>query len=152
MCEVSDNKFQEKGDRIISKSQLTLIDLEDNCEALVIRTVPNEADKRSKNYSDTNPPYIAPEGLSYLRNSGIKHLLIDLPSVDREVDGGLLKAHHAFWFGERSDDSECTITEMVYIENAIKDGTYLLNLQTAPFENDATPSRPLLFKLSKHAH
>lgn len=28
-----------------------------------------------------------------------------------------------------------------------KDGLYLLNLQVAPFENDAAPSRPLIFPL-----
>jgi hypothetical protein len=37
-----------------------------------------------------------------------------------------------------------TITELVYVKDEIPDGRYDLNLQTAPFVNDATPSRPLL--------
>ena len=42
-----------------------------------------------------------------------------------------------------------TITELAYISNDIKDGSYLLNLQIAPFENDASPSRPILFKVRR---
>jgi hypothetical protein len=41
-----------------------------------------------------------------------------------------------------------TITELIYVPNAVEDGRYLLNLQIAPFAADASPSRPLLFKYS----
>ena len=90
--------------------------------------------------------------MQFLVDQGVKHLLIDLPSVDREVDKGVLASHHIFWkVGEGYKKSEkredCTITEMVFINSKIKDGLYLLNLQTAPLELDATPSRPTLFKL-----
>ena len=76
---------------------------------------------------------------------GVKHLLIDLPSVDRESDGGVLAFHHAFWEVPNNPNHERTITEMVYVPTEIKDGNYLLNLQMAPFENDASPSRPVLY-------
>jgi hypothetical protein len=33
------------------------------------------------------------------------------------------------------------------VPNDIDDGTYFLNLQIAPFENDATPSKPILYKI-----
>ena len=43
-----------------------------------------------KNYSNTNPPYLTKEAMQYIVQKGIKHLLIDLPSVDRENDHGEL--------------------------------------------------------------
>jgi kynurenine formamidase len=91
---------------------------------------------------------LEPEALTLMRSKGIKHLMLDLPSVDREVDGGRLQAHHAFWKSGFKDDDSCTITEMIFVPDQVADGAYLLNLQTAPFENDATPSRPVLFKLN----
>ena len=42
---------------------------------------------------------------------------------------------------------EKTITEMIYVPNEISDGLYVLNLQIAPFENDASPSKPVLYKV-----
>ena len=79
---------------------------------------------------------------------GIDHLLIDLPSVDKESDGGKLLAHHAFWQYPFNTKTERTITEMIYVPNTIYDGTYLLNIQIASFENDASPSKPLLFQMN----
>jgi len=118
-------------------------------EAIVIRTLPNTLSKLSTNYSNSNPPYITSEAMQLLVDFGIKHLLIDLPSVDKEQDGGALAAHHIFW--QYPDDTrlDATITEFVFVDNEIPDGVYLLNLQVAPFENDASPSRPLLFPLQK---
>jgi hypothetical protein len=36
---------------------------------------------------------------------------------------------------------------MIYVEDAISDGSYILNLQIASFENDASPSKPILYKI-----
>jgi hypothetical protein len=83
----------------------------------------------------------------FLRKLGVKHLLIDLPSVDREKDEGELKAHKAFWDVDGNIRMDATITEMIYVPHKIEDGRYLLNLQIAPFENDATPSKPVLYKI-----
>ena len=44
---------------------------------------------------------------------------------------------------------DATITEFIYVTNEIFDGDYLLNLQFAPFENDAAPSRPVLIRIIK---
>jgi len=87
------------------------------------------------------------EAIQLLVKKGIKHLLVDLPSVDREEDGGELKAHKAFWNFNDKVRKDATITELIYVPNKVKDGTYLLNLQIAPFENDATPSKPILYKI-----
>ncbi|MDI9313030.1 MAG: cyclase family protein [Limnohabitans sp.] len=122
-------------------------------EAIVIRTLPNSEDKKSKNYSHTNPPYLTEEAILFIVEKGVKHLLIDQPSVDREEDEGRLVAHKAFWnvkdVNNLNPDArmDCTITEMVYVDDSIKDGTYLLNLQIASFENDASPSKPVLYPL-----
>ena len=89
----------------------------------------------------------------YLRESGIQHLLIDLPSVDKEKDEGKLLAHKAFWnvtdVNTLNSDArvEATITEMIHVPDAIPDGSYLLNLQIASFENDASPSKPVLYSM-----
>jgi len=88
-----------------------------------------------------------------MRKIGIQHLLIDLPSVDREEDEGKLLAHKAFWnvkdVTNLNEDARlnCTITEMIYVDNSVSDGRYLLNLQIASFENDASPSKPILYTI-----
>lgn len=115
-------------------------------EAIIIRTIPNSIEKQSKTYSSTNPPYLEEQAALWLRESGVRHLLIDLPSVDREEDGGKLLSHHAFWNYPSAIRTEATITELIFVPDELQDGLYFMNLQTAPFENDATPSRPLLFK------
>ncbi len=78
---------------------------------------------------------------------GIKHLLIDQPSVDKEEDGGALAAHKAFWNIPKNPELHATITELIFVPDEVEDGLYLLNLQVAPMENDAAPSRPVLFQL-----
>jgi kynurenine formamidase len=124
-----------------------------NIEALIVRTLPNLDSKKSKNYSNTNPPYLLEEAAIYIKELGIQHLLIDLPSVDREEDEGKLLAHKAFWnvtdVENLNKDARlnCTITEMIFVENEIQDGSYILNLQIASFENDASPSKPILYKI-----
>ena len=122
-------------------------------EALIIRTLPNLEEKKHKNYSHTNPPYLSEEAAIFIREIGIKHLLIDLPSLDREEDEGKLLAHKAFWNVKNvtnlNDDArlDCTITEMIFVPNEIPDGSYILNIQIASFENDASPSKPILYKI-----
>ena len=101
----------------------------------------------NRKYSHTNPPYLAEDAAHYLREKGVLHMLIDLPSVDKEKDDGKLAAHKAFWHLQGVPRKEATITEFVYVDNSILDGCYMLNLQVAPFENDASPSRPVLFRI-----
>ena len=115
-------------------------------EALVIRTLPNISEKKTMKYSNTNWPYLEEEAANYIREIGVSHLLIDLPSVDKEKDDGKLLAHKAFWNFPNSTRFDATITEFIYVPDHIEDGSYLLDLQIAPFENDATPSKPILYK------
>lgn len=142
---------EKKGenDYIISKKQLQNSIGNKKREAIVIRTLPNFEEKRQRQYSHTNPPYIEEAAAIYLREKGIKHLLIDLPSVDKEKDGGELLAHNAFWNTAGDIRMDATITEFIYVANAIEDGAYYVNIQIAPFENDASPSKPVLYKITK---
>lgn len=117
-------------------------------EALVLRTLPNTAQKRSRQYSNTNPPYLQETAASLLVSKGIDHLLVDLPSVDKEKDEGRLAAHKAFWNFGGPMRMHATITEFIYVPDQLADGLYILELQVAPFENDASPSRPVLYKLA----
>lgn len=154
MAELISVRPSEKDeDLIISKAQIEQALKGKNPEALIIRTLPNDDGKKHKNYSNTNPPYLLEEAATFIRESGIKHLLIDLPSVDRESDEGKLLAHKAFWNVKNTDNLnddarlDCTITEMVFVDDAVKDGSYILNLQIASFENDASPSKPVLYRI-----
>ena len=134
-------------DHVITKDQLSSLD--SNVEALIIRTLPNDLAKKSADYSSTNPAYFDLSCVEVILDAGIKHLLIDLPSVDRENDNGKLVFHHAFWGVPQNPNFERTITEMIYVDDKVSDGIYVLNLQMAPFENDASPSRPVLYKKIK---
>jgi arylformamidase len=141
-------QMMEHGDRVIQKVQLDGLDRESGVRALVIRTLPNDDWKRHTQYSGANPPYLHHEALEWLAQTGIEHLIIDLPSVDREEDGGKLLGHKAFWqYPGPAVRTHCTITELAYIPNSLKDGLYLLNLQTANFDLDVSPSRPMLYPL-----
>jgi kynurenine formamidase len=140
-------------DLVITKSEIESALKNKETEAIIIRTLPNLERKKSKKYSNTNPPYLEESAAIYIRELGIQHLLIDLPSVDKEHDEGKLLAHKAFWnvkdVSVLNDDARmnCTITELIYVSDIILDGSYILNLQIASFENDASPSKPILYRI-----
>ena len=134
-------------DMVISKKQLQFALGNKKREAIVIRTLPNLKEKKSFQYSNTNPVYLLEEAAEFLKEKGVKHLLIDLPSVDKEKDEGKLLAHNAFWNTSGELRLDATITEFIYVANSIKDGVYFLNIMIAPFENDATPSKPVLYEV-----
>lgn len=116
-------------------------------EAIVIRTLPNN-NKQGKDYSNTNPPYLTEDAMKWVIEKNFTHFLIDLPSVDREFDDGKLAAHHSFWNYPDRTDSIKTITELIMVPDKVHDGNYILNLMIAPFENDASPSKPVLYEIS----
>ena len=132
-------------DDVITKAQVEE-KLTESSEALILRTLPNDIGKLTRQYSNTNPAYIHADAIPYILSKGIDHLLIDLPSVDREVDSGILAAHHKFWDYPNNPQRHRTITEFVFVPDEVPDGFYILNIQIAPFENDASPSKPVLYK------
>jgi kynurenine formamidase len=146
------------GDHVITQAALqealgtaTLTDY----RALVVRTRPNDASKRSRNYDGDPPPaYFTVAAMRWIVEQGIDTLVVDLPSIDRAQDGGRLAAHRMFWGLPPGGSSvamatrpQATITELAFIDDSIADGPYLLNLQVAPFQSDAAPSRPILLPL-----
>lgn len=137
------------GDRVLFQGQIEDVLAKNEVEALIIRTLPNDSLKQRTNYSGANPPYLHHEAARYIAECGVQHLLLDLPSVDREEDGGQLLAHRAFWQYPDAVRKHCTITEMIYVPNEIRDGVYLLNLQTASFDLDASPSKPVIFAIEE---
>ena len=134
-------------DKVISAKQIQFALGNKKRDAVIVRTMPNMKDKKSKQYSNSNWTYFKEDAIKLLVKKGVKHLLIDLPSIDREEDGGELRAHNAFWNTKGKLRLDATITEFIYVPNKIEDGCYMLNLQIAPFENDATPSKPILYKI-----
>lgn len=136
-------------DFVIELDQVKEVEILEQTVAIVLRTLPNDEFKKQKQYSNTNPPYLGQGVMEHLVQRGINHFLIDLPSVDREFDNGVLRAHHAFWEYPDNTQKHKTITELIYVPNHVVDGEYLLNLQIAPFENDASPSKPILYKIEK---
>jgi len=141
---IEPEKMEE--DWVITADQIQKAVGNERPEALVLRTLPNEENKLQRNYSNSNPAYLEAKACEWMANNGIDHLLLDLPSVDREVDGGALAAHRAFWNYPENPRMKATITELIYVPSKVQDGQYFLNLQVAPIENDASPSRPVLYR------
>ena len=120
--------------------------------ALVVRTTPNSLDKKCRNYDADPPGFFSTEAMLALRDCGVEHLLVDLPSLDRLDDEGRLCNHRVFWSVLETSHSApvpaiCsrTVTELIYVPESVPDGVYLLNLQVAPLLADAAPSRPILY-------
>lgn len=146
-----------ENDKLITKKQIQKSKIESQkSKALIIRTLPNLTDKLSQTYLEEIPPFFTTEAMKFINEIGVKHLLVDLPSIDRIYDEGKLSNHRIFWNVEQGNFEtnensfiEKTVTELIYVSDAIEDGLYLLNLQIAPFVADASPSRPLLFKINE---
>jgi arylformamidase len=137
------------GDRVLTLESVQKKITAKHSEALIIRTLPNHASKKNRQYSGTNPPYLEADAVAYLVSQGVEHLLVDLPSLDKEVDGGKLAAHKAFWKFPDAIRKNCSVTELIFVDDSIADGLYLLNLQIASLEMDASPSKPVLYKLEE---
>jgi kynurenine formamidase len=144
------------GDQIISRAalELALSAFEnEQLQCLVVRTLPNDRSKWARVYNGNNQPaFFSRDAVLYLNERGVEHLVLDIPSLDRLHDDGLLTCHHLFWqvtegAHQASPNSllHKTITEMAYIAAEIEDGFYFINLQTPAFINDAAPSRPVLY-------
>lgn len=158
---------ETSGDLIITRSildesvssvcgALTDVRATDTSQALIVRTLPNDESKLTLQYGEANiPPYFTTEAMECIVEWRFKHLLVDMPSIDRLFDEGKLSNHRIFWNVEpdsfvinENTRLNNTITEMIYVPNEVKDGEYLLNLQIAPFDSECAPSRPLLLKMS----
>jgi arylformamidase len=151
--EESSESYDDQGqpeDKVITRRGLEkALEGFPSTSGLIVRTSPNGADKRSMDYSGRNPAYLTHDAMRYVREREVEHLLVDLPSVDREEDAGQLTNHHIFWRVDGRhvgpQTSRWTITEMIFVPDEVPDGLYVLNLQIPHFLLDAAPSRPLVF-------
>lgn len=155
-------KFDE-ADRVLSRSQLekTFTSLKQNgmpgdglvTDSLIVRTSSDKTRIATTWDADNRPAFFTVDAIELLIERGYQHLLIDLPSVDRMNDDGLLTNHHLFWNvqeGSHELMDECcqdkTISEMIFVPESVADGFYLLNIQVPAFCSDAAPSRPVIYK------
>lgn len=147
LCQVLSVEPTRLGDDLVITSDQVLPHLEADVQAIAIRTLPNDVDKLVRDYSNNNPAYFEAELLSQLATRNLQHFLTDLPSVDREEDGGILAAHHAWWHYPDQPRVAATITELIFIPDVVKDDVFLLNLMFPRFALDAAPSQPILYPL-----
>lgn len=155
-----DSPDRPETDRLITRQALekAASGFPEPTDALIVRTLPNPADKKTQNHAESMPPYFSTQAMKWVTKR-YEHLLVDLPSVDRSHDQGKLSGHRIFW-GMKHDSREYrsagfpdrTITEMIFVDDAVGDGLYLLNLQIPAFVSDAAPSRPRLFPLKEEKH
>ncbi|MEJ6589404.1 MAG: cyclase family protein [Crocinitomicaceae bacterium] len=137
---------EKNNESVITLDQIRSVDIAPDVEAILIRTLPNGSDKKTFNYTGSNPPFIHADVAMFLIENGINHLLVDLPSVDKEQDDGKLAFHHAFWNVPKNPNTIRTITEFIFVPTEVEDGHYVLELQMSSFKNDACPSRPVLYR------
>lgn len=138
-------------EKILVKSDIDFL------KGIVIRTMPNNESKLTRRYQDAPPPFFTIEAMDYLvKEIGVQHLLVDVPSLDRAYDEGKLTNHHTYWeipLGENSFSGKQpmlkTITEFIFAPDELLDGSYFLNIQIPPFQLDAAPSRPFLIPFTE---
>lgn len=116
--------------------------------AIIIRTLPNTADKKSRVWSGNEPAYFTIEAMQHLVSAGFEHVLTDLPSVDPEEDAGALAAHRIWWQYPQNTRLQATITELIFVPNEAADGLYYLQLILPKIHSDAVPSQPLIYALT----
>ena len=65
------------------------------------------------------PAFFSIDAMQYIKDIGVKHLLVDTPSVDRLFDDGILSAHNIFWETKEKilniNAEYKTITEMMFV-------------------------------------
>ena len=128
------------------------LDTDRPVEAIVVRTLPNDPEKRSRAYEHAPPyPVFSDGAIAWLAGLPLKHLLVDTPSLDPAHDGGALRVHRFWWCMADNpapaglDSGRRSATEMIFVPDEIEDGFYWLELGLSPLLGDATPSRPRLY-------
>jgi len=138
-------------DLVVTRALLEAAQIDASIVSLVVKTTKTDQVGEVHDFSGTNPPYFHPDAIAYLVDLGIAHLVVDLPSVDREEDGGKVLSHKTFWAKSVSTHREnCTITELVFIPESLDPGLYLLSISPVKLNLDAAMSRVILYQLHRH--
>ena len=139
-ADVNDN------DMVITKKDLEK-KLSHSSEGLAIRTMPNPKEKLTQKYKASNTAFFTTDAITFLNEMGVKHLVVDMPSIDRTNDNGMLGNHHLYF--ENKPPFKKTITELAFIPDSLDDGSYFMVIEIPPMQLDAAPSRPFLFKFEE---
>ncbi len=113
----------------------------DKQEALIIRTLPNDQSKKHRDYDKQPAAFFTNDAIDYISQIGVKHLLVDMPSIDKADDGGQLANHKRFFQQGK------TISELLFIPDIIQDGFGFLQIQIPNWGLDAAPSRPIFYPI-----
>lgn len=141
----------EDGDMVITRKMLQQ-KIAGKTDTLIIRTLPNDNEKLTRDYDDNPPAFFTNEAMQYICELDVQHLLVDMPSVDRLQDEGKLSNHHIYWNVEQGtndvqEPSSKSITEFIYVPENVKDDTYILTINTGNIRSDAAPSRPVIYEV-----
>ena len=133
----------EKNDSVIIKDHLMkkLKNKNNYLDALIIRTSLNNSKKKIRDYDRYPAPFFSNDAIKFLLKLGVKHLLVDLPSIDKANDNGKLGNHHIFFQKGK------TISEFLYIPDQVNDGFGYLQIQIPNWSLDAAPSRPIFYPI-----
>ena len=111
-------KLNETDTLITKKSLETVLQNADEnfLEGLIVRTLPNDESKLTREYLETIPPFFSLEAMRFIREKNVRHLVCDLPSIDRIFDEGKLANHRAFW---NVEPGKFETNENSFLENTI---------------------------------
>ena len=138
---IKDSYHCDISDSIVISKELIKNKILTSCKALIVRTLPNNQSKLSRNYDNQPVPFFTNDAIRYVNELGIMHLLVDIPSIDKPNDGGRLGNHRLFF------DYGDTISELLYIPDNLPDGFGFLQIQIPNWYLDAAPSRPIFFPI-----
>ncbi|MBU9810413.1 cyclase family protein [Rahnella sp. C60] len=120
----------------------------DYLQALVITT-----DDKSWLPDGNGAPYFSHQAMERVLQLGVQHLFVDIPSIDKLHDGGLMDNHRCFWgmadpCNPITERRQASVTELIQLPEGIFPGHYFISLQLPDLTGDALPSKPLLFPFS----
>ena len=95
-------------------------------------------------------PYFSHQAMALIRTLGVQHLLVDLPSIDKLHDGGLMDNHRCFWgvscpCHQAAERANASVTELIQVPADTPAGHYFISIQLPDIDGDALPSRPLVY-------
>ena len=139
----------QPGDRLLTRAALLAAWRGIPCftpRALIVRAAGDSA------------TFFSRQAVALLVERGIEHLVVELPSIDRGHDGGVLCGHRLF-FGlpagstrlAEARRAQCTITEFAEVPPELADGPCFVQLAMPRIAGDAVPSQPLYFPLAPGA-
>lgn len=151
ICQVIDLSDAEFPDNYIHPDHIKSQLLDHSIQILAIKT-PASIIPADHDFSGTDPLSLHPTTGKYLseHHPDIKLLIVDLPSVDQEDDGGKLLAHRYFLEIEGNSTSKRkAIIELAYFSEIKSSGRYYAIITPARVDLDAMITDVVLFDLTK---